>query len=124
MSARQPDEIHRAFAAAFNAGDLDALLALYEPDASIAPAPGQVVTGHAAVREVLGGFLALQGQMSIETLRVIPSGDIALLHGMWLLTGTNPDGNPRELAGKSAEIVRRQADGSWRFVVDNPFGDA
>jgi uncharacterized protein (TIGR02246 family) len=124
MSAQQPDEIHRAFTAAFNAGDLDGLLALYEPDASVAPAPGEVVTGHAAIREVLAGFLALEGQISMQTLRVIPSGDVALLHGMWLLTGTTTDGNPLELAGKSAEIVRRQPDGSWRFVVDNPFGDA
>jgi uncharacterized protein (TIGR02246 family) len=124
MSAQSPEEIHRAFTAAFNAGDMAALLDLYEPDASIAPAPGEIVTGLEAIREALAGFLALNGQMSIETLRVIPSGDVALLHGMWLLTGASPDGSPLELAGRNTEIVRRQADGSWRFVVDNPFGDA
>ena len=124
MSEQQPEQIHRAFVAAFNAGDADALMALYEPDASLAPAPGDVVTGLDAIREALAGFLALKGQMTIETLRVIPSGDVALLHGMWLLTGTGPDGNPLELAGRNTEVVRRQADGSWRFVVDNPFGDA
>jgi uncharacterized protein (TIGR02246 family) len=124
MSAPSPEAIHRAFTTAFNAGDIAALLALFEPDASIAPAPGEVVTGLDAIREALSGFLALKGQMSIETLRVIPSGDVALLHGMWLLTGTGPDGSPLELAGRNTEVVRRQADGSWRFVVDNPFGDA
>ena len=124
MSVQQPEEIHRAFTAAFNAGDAAALLELYEPDASLAPAPGEVVTGLDAIREVLAGFLALKGQMTIETLRVLPAGDVVLLHGMWLLTGTGADGNPLELAGRNTEVVRRQADGSWRFIVDNPFGDA
>ena len=124
MSVQQPEHIHPAFTAAFNAGDTAALLDLYEPDASLAPAPGEVVTGLEAIRQVLDGFLALKGQMTIETLRVLPSGDIALLHGMWILTGTGPDGNPIELAGRNTEVVRRQPDGSWRFIVDNPFGDA
>jgi uncharacterized protein (TIGR02246 family) len=124
MTVQRPEEIHQAFMAAFNAGDAAALLALYEPDASLAPAPGQVVTGRAAIGEVLAGFLALKGRMSIETVRVIESGDVALLHGAWILSGTGPDGSAIEMAGRNAEVLRRQADGSWLFVVDNPFGDA
>jgi uncharacterized protein (TIGR02246 family) len=124
MSAQRPEEIHQAFTTAFNAGDAAALLALYEPEASLAPAPGQVVTGRAAIGEVLDGFLALKGRMTIETVRVIAAGDVALLHGAWILSGTGPDGSPIEMAGRNAEIVRRQSDGSWLCVVDNPFGDA
>jgi uncharacterized protein (TIGR02246 family) len=116
--------MHRVFTAAFNAGDAAALMDLYEPDASLAPAPGQVVTGTAAIREVLAGFLALKGKMTIDTVRIIPAGDVALLHGSWILSGTGPDGNAIELAGRNTEVVRRQADGTWRFVIDNPFGDA
>jgi uncharacterized protein (TIGR02246 family) len=124
MAVQRPEEIYRAFTTAFNAGDAAALLALYEPDATLAPAPGQVVSGHAAIGEVLAGFLALKGRMTIETVRVIQSGDVALLHGAWILSGTGPDGSAVELAGRNAEVARRQADGSWQFVVDNPFGDA
>ena len=124
MAVQRPDEIHQAFMAAFNAGDAAALLALYEPDASLTPAPGQVVTGRAAIGEVLAGFLALKGRMTIETVRVIEAGDLALLHGAWILSGTGADGSAIELAGRNAEVVRRQADGSWLFAVDNPFGDA
>jgi len=53
--------------------------------------------------------------MSIETLRVIPSGDIALLHGMWLLTGTGQDGNPLELAGRKHRD--RAATDRWKLAV-------
>ena len=124
MSVQRPEEMHQVFTAAFNAGDMTALLALYEADASLAPAPGEVVTGVAAIREALTGFLALKGRMTIDTVRVIPAGDVALLHGSWILSGTGPDGSAVELAGRNTEVVRRQADGSWRFVIDNPFGDA
>src|SRR6266542_576491 len=109
MSVQRPEQIHQAFTAAFNAGDAAALLALYEPEASLAPAPGEIVTGREAIGEVLAGFLALKGRMTIETLRVIPAGDVALLHGAWILSGTGPDGGDIELAGRNAEVVRRQA---------------
>ncbi len=124
MAGQAPESIHQAFMAAFNAGDAAGLLALYEPEASLMPAPGQVVTGRAAIGEALGGFLALKGRMTIETVRVIEAGDLALLHGAWILSGTGPDGSAIEMAGRNAEVVRRQADGSWLFAIDNPFGDA
>jgi len=124
MAVRQPQDMHRAYTAAFNAGDMDALMALYEPGASLAPAPGQTVGGADAIRSALAGFLALHGQMTITTLGVVPSGDFALLHGSWSLVGTDPDGKAVKLTGHNTEVVRRQQDGGWRFIIDNPFGDA
>jgi uncharacterized protein (TIGR02246 family) len=124
MTVRQPEDMHRAFTTTFNAGDLDGLMALYEPDASLAPAPGETVSGTDAIRSALTGFLALRGQMTITTLRIVPSEDVALLHGTWTLIGTDPDGKAVELKGRNTEVLRRQQDGSWRFIIDNPFGDA
>ena len=124
MAVQRPDDIHPAFATAFNDGDLDALMALYEPGASLAPAPGETVRGTEAIRNALAGFLALQGRMTITTLRVVPTEDFALLHGSWTLVGTDSDGKAVELAGRNTEVVRRHEDGGGRFVIDNPFGDA
>lgn len=121
MAVQRPDDMHHAFTEAFNASDADALMALYEAEAALVPAPGQTVTGTAAIREALGGFLALNGRISIVTQAIVPAGDVALLHGNWLLSGTGPDGSPVELAGLNTEVVRRQADGSWLFLIDNPF---
>ena len=64
MAARTPEEIDPLFAQALNAGDLDALMALYEPQASLMPSPGKVVAGTAAIREALGAFLAAQAERS------------------------------------------------------------
>jgi ketosteroid isomerase-like protein len=41
MPATEPEQIHGRFEQAFNAGDIEALVALYEPDAALVPAAGR-----------------------------------------------------------------------------------
>ena len=122
MPARTPHEVYPLFTQAFAARDSDALVALYEPGATFTPQPGQVVTGHAAIREAIGGFLALNGDLKMQPATVIETGDLALLISKWTLSGTDPGGAAVDLAGQTADVVRRQADGSWLFVIDNPLG--
>ncbi|HEX5864337.1 MAG TPA: hypothetical protein VF014_08805 [Casimicrobiaceae bacterium] len=49
MTARTPEDLDRLFAEALNAGKLDALVGLYEPQAAPGPAPGKVVVGTAGM---------------------------------------------------------------------------
>jgi uncharacterized protein (TIGR02246 family) len=122
MPARNPKELDTLFEQTLNAGDLDGLLALYEPNASFTAQPGQVVTGTAAIREAIAGFLSLKPSITLDTRVLGESPGIALMTSRWRLTGTGPDGAPVELTGESAEVVRQQPDGSWLFVVDTPYG--
>ncbi len=122
MPAHQPEELDQLFAQAFNSGDVDALVALYEPEASFNPEPGQVVTGTQAIREALGNFLAMNPKLTLETKNLNQTNDIALTSANWHLTATGPDGNPVDMRGQSVEVSRHQPDGTWRFVIDNPFG--
>ena len=39
------------------------------------------------------------------------------------LTGTSEDGSPIEMGAVTAEVARRQPDGSWLYVIDNAVGD-
>jgi ketosteroid isomerase-like protein len=48
--------------------------------------------------------------------------DIALISANWKLKGTGPDGKPVEMTGTSVEVARKQADGSWLFAIDTPWG--
>jgi ketosteroid isomerase-like protein len=50
-------------------------------------------------------------------------GELALLRGEWELRGTAPDGSSVELTARTAEVVRRQPDGAWLYVLDHAFGD-
>ena len=122
MPARQPQECHTEWVKAFNAGDLDQMMTFYEPDCVIVPQPGQVVAGTNAVRQVLQGFLALKGTMELRVRGVLQNGGVALLIAEWTLAGTGSDGKPVTLAGTTSDVVRQQADGTWRFAIDNPLG--
>ena len=122
MSITSPDDLHQHFTQAFNSGDLDAVMKLYEPDAALVPQPGHVTTGQAANRQALQTFMALKGRMDITTVYVIRAGNLALLRGEWHLTGTGPDGKQVEMSGKNVEVARRQSNGDWLFAIDHPFG--
>ena len=84
--------------------------------------PGASAHGLPGVREALAGFIAMKGTLDLKVTRVLEASDLALVTTVWSFTGTGPDGEPVKLAAKSADVLRRQADGSWRFVIDNPWG--
>jgi len=123
MPATTPEQIHRLFEEAFNGGDLDVLMKLYEPDAALIAQPGSLANGIEEARAALQGFLALKGRITLDTKLVVTVGELAYLSNTWSLTGTGPDGNPVVLGATTAEVARRQADGSWRYVIDNAWGD-
>lgn len=115
-----PEALMAAFADRLNAGDLDGLVALYEPDAVFEAQPGVVAHGHAAIRDALGQLLTLGPTISAETVQVLTGGDVALVVNEWTMTGTAPDGEAVHQGGRSADVVRRQPDGRWLVVVDKP----
>ena len=122
MPANTPADVDHQLIAAVNAGDVDSAVRCYEPGATLVSERGTTAIGTKAIREVLLGFMAIKPKMTIEVPLVIESGDTALLHAKWTTVGTDADGNRVDFAGQSTEVVRRQADGTWLFVIDNPFG--
>jgi uncharacterized protein (TIGR02246 family) len=122
MPAQNPEELDRLFSEALNSGNLEALVALYEPQAALSPEPGQVVTGTQAIRAALSAFVASKPTITLEVKTLAQTGDIALTSAKWALSGTGPDGNQTMMSGHSVEVSRRQPNGSWLFVIDTPWG--
>nr|WP_245533598.1 nuclear transport factor 2 family protein [Actinoalloteichus spitiensis] len=107
--ATEPNDLGRYFIERGKAGDVDGLVALYEPDAVLAFPPGDLSKGHAEIRQVYERFVAAAPEL--EPGRQHPalvSGDLALTVST-LTTG--------EMA---VEVARRQEDGTWLWVVDQP----
>ena len=119
VGADRPGEAGKLFEARFAAGDLDGLLSLYEDGAVFANAAG-AHTGSEAIREVLAGYLSTGASITMNDSVALEPGDLASVHWSW--TMGFPDG--REAEGATAEVLRRQPDGSWRFLIDNPDGPA
>jgi len=122
VPARRPEELDRLFSEALNAGKLDAIMALYESQATLTPEPGKVVIGTNAIREALGAFLAGKPRITLTNKILAQTGDIALVTAKWKLSGTGADGKPFKMSGHSAEVCRRQPNGDWLFVIDTPWG--
>lgn len=117
-----PGWVIELFAERMNSGDLEGALALYEPGATFAPQPGTLVSGLEQIREALTQFFALEPTINGEIEKVVAAGDTALIVNRWSLEGTTPDGQSLTMEGKSADVVRRQSDGRWLILIDDPWG--
>jgi uncharacterized protein (TIGR02246 family) len=117
----EPQEMNTAFAAAIQSGDIEEVLSLYEPDALLAPQPGARARGLDEIRAALTELIALGGTIESRNNYCLQVGEIALLQGEWRLVTTAPDGSLLELGSRTAEVVRRQPEGSWLYVVDHAF---
>jgi len=123
MPAQSPKELHEMFAKAMTAGDAETLMALYEPESALVPpggAPSEAIKTADGKRGLLTSFTAMSPSMTMDT-ESIEIGDLALMFGSWSLEAKGPDG-PISMTGTSAEVARRQADGSWLLVIDHPTG--
>jgi len=124
MPANKPEECDLLLFEVIDTGDIDAALALYEPEAVFVVAPGHVVTGHAAIREVLQGMMAANATGKLDAVTAVPSADgsVAFTRAKGTTTGPGPDGKPVTTHFHSIEVVRKQTDGTWRIVIDDPSG--
>lgn len=121
MAVTNPEHMSAAFQEAFNSGNIEALMALYEPEAILVPAPGKRATGQAAIHQALTAFLRLHPTITCKNNYCIRVGPIAMLQGEWTMSFIGDDGKTIQQSSRTAEVVRQQSDGSWRYLIDHPF---
>ncbi len=123
MPAHTPEDINHLFVKAMNEGDVEAMMSLYEPDQVFVSQPGQpLVRGVGeALREKLRSFTKMKPQLEIKMKHVVEAGDIVLYCCQWSMRLTGPDGKEQTMSGRDANVARRQPDGTWRILIDNPF---
>lgn len=122
MPVTDPRLMNETFARAFNSRNMGALLALYEPDAVLRSATGdRSLVGRDAVAGELQGLLHVPGTMTSLNRFCLRHGDLALLRADWQIVD---DAGAVVASGSSAELVRRQGDGTWLYIIDHPTGAA
>lgn len=107
--ALDPEDLARFFVERANAGDVEGLVSLYEPDAILACPDGQTAVGSEAIRQFYSELLAQRQNFEPGEQRpALRNRDLALTSSL-LANGA-----------VTAEIARKQADGTWLWAVDQP----
>jgi ketosteroid isomerase-like protein len=119
IKVAQPQDMNDTFARVFNTRKLEDLLALYEPNAILYVDAAQRFQGREQIAAALANFLQMPGTLAGRNNFCVVHEDLALLRADYALIGAD---GATLVAGSSAEIARRQADGTWLYVVDHAVG--
>lgn len=112
-------ETINSMTSAFAAGKIDDVMETYEPGAVVLAEPGQPVSGEAELRAMFAAFVASGVNFTYGAHDVVVAGDTGLHLMSWTVPG--PDG---PITALSVAVLRRQPDGSWKMIIDHPFGDS
>ena len=119
----KPEDMVAALVERLNSGKVDQLMPLYEPEVMLVKPDGRTVTGHAEMAADLA-YLITFGPLKANTRHVFTNDNIALIILDWAIDGTGPDGRPMHFHGSASDVLRRGADGVWRYLIDNNQGTA
>lgn len=115
------DELQRAndgWNSAFNSGNVDAVAALYTPDAVVLPSTHAVVRGTSAIKDFWNGTISAGVKdHRIEMIDALSVGEIAYATGKWSANASGEGGETQRYEGTIVTIFRRQGDGSWRACL-------
>ena len=115
MRAQTPEEICKLFKQFMAEGDLKALVEIYDPEATFLTESGEIKTGREGIREQLAPLAAARAKFDFDIRQVLRAGEIALMHTRWKVS------SPQPRFVYAIEVARRQADGTWCWLIGDPF---
>ena len=115
MPANTPEEICSLFKWYMAKGELASLLSLYDPEAVFLNESGEVKKGRDEIKEQLAPMAAAKARFDFDIRQVIHSREIALMHTRWKVS------SPQPRSVYAIEIARRQPDGTWCWLIGDPF---
>jgi ketosteroid isomerase-like protein len=119
----KPEDLLNSQVEEFNKRNISFLMTLYEKDVCFASKSEQVVKDPESIRRTLQSFIDMGTKLEARVKRVLQANDLALLITEWTINGTEPDGKPINLTGRGTVVLRRQSDGVWLMVIENPWGN-
>ncbi len=117
---QKPEEWPSVFERHFNAGDLDAVMSLCEPEAHFVARSGDTLAGRDQIRKVLGGMIDAKTRFHSRVIRAVTVGDIAQLHTDFEGTTVDASGKTVPIRNKAIEVLRRQPNGDWLLIMGDP----
>lgn len=99
-------------------------MTLYAPEAVFVAKDGRTITDRNEFAAQFQHDMNLGLPLKANVRHVFGGGDTAQIVLDWSIKGTGPDGEGVHLGGSASDIVRRGADGVWRYIIDNNQGTA
>jgi uncharacterized protein (TIGR02246 family) len=118
----KPEDWPTLFEQNLNAGDLDAVMELYEPDARFGARSGETVIGRDRIRDALAAMIQSKTRLQSRVVKAITVDDVALQYTDFQGKAVDPSGKTIEVRHNAIEVFRRQLDGSWKLIVGDPNG--
>jgi uncharacterized protein (TIGR02246 family) len=122
MLPHKPEDWPSLFEQNLNAGDLDAVMALYEPDARFVARSGETIVGRDRIHEVIAGLIRSKTKFQSRVIKATTIDNVALLYTDFQGTALDASGKAIEVRSKAIEVLRRQPDGAWKLIVGDPNG--
>lgn len=114
------------WSAAAQAKDVEKFTAVYADDATVMMEGMPDVSGKAAVKEAIAGMMSDPNfalSFAADKVVVARSGDLAYETGSYTMTMSDAKKKPATQAGHYVVVWRKEADGSWKVVIDAPISD-
>ncbi len=112
----------RKMVTAFQNKNIEEVLSTYEENAVVMFEPQKPVKGKENLRNAFSKFVMFNPQYTFGGHEIYISGNIAKHVSPWSMVGKLPDGTEVSERGLSIAILRKQSDGSWLMIQDNPHG--
>ena len=116
-----PEELLALLGQHIDARDIDAILSIHEPSAGIVEWTGALAKGDDEIRRVYTEFFATKPNLKVNARQIIEIDDVAVILGDYTLEFLGRNGKTINTSGKFGDIVRRQPDGKWLYLLDNPW---
>lgn len=107
---------------AFENKDIDKVMSCYEPNSVVVFEPESPVSDSNTLREMFTGMSIANPVFTYSGHEVFISGNIATHIAPWEMTAKAPDGSEIKQSGLSVAVLRKQKNGEWLMVIDNPHG--
>ena len=116
----KPEDWPRLFEQHLNAGNLDAVMTLYEPKACFVAPSGETLIGHDAIRKVLAAMIHAQTKLHSRVVKAATVGDITQLYTNFEGTALDSSRKTIPVQSKAIEVLRLQPNGDWKLIIGDP----
>lgn len=116
----------KEWSAAAQAKNPDSFASVYAPNAVVMLEGAPDMRGVEAIRAGIGEMMQdpnFSLSFEADDVVVAEAGDMAYETGTYALTVSDPEGNPASQHGHYVVVWQKQADGSWKVMVDAPISD-